>query len=305
MKKLQLILATVLIVSISGIYSCKKKDNQETVADDSSAQKEAAQDESMTQNESNQSMDDANNAMSSAGSINGRTVGLFDAICGGTVDKSDTANKKITVTYDGTTLCNGRTRSGSITIQLTNGTHWKDAGAKITVTFNSLKITRNDGKYIVITGTHIVENVNGGLVGVNETVVHNISGTITITFEDNTTRSWTVSRKTTIKSTGTGLIKQRSVKIEGTGADGLVLYGTNRKGESFSVKISTPIEANNLCGFNRPTAGVRTYASDKRSFTLTFGLDDKGTAVTSGCATNFRVDWKNAQGVAQSALLAY
>ena len=83
---------------------------------------------------------------------------------------------------------------------MAQGVHWKDQGASLTLTFQDLKITRvSDNKSITINGTHTYTNVTGGLL-INllilGTVTHSItSSNMSITFDDNTQRTWQVAKQ--------------------------------------------------------------------------------------------------------------
>jgi hypothetical protein len=62
-------------------------------------------------------------------------------ICGATIDTSQlTAQKLITITFDGDTPCNGKIRSGVITGKLITGAKWRDVGAQLLVTFTNYKV---------------------------------------------------------------------------------------------------------------------------------------------------------------------
>lgn len=295
---LMLVAATVFVAT-----GCKKESAIND--DDTAAQATTATDESDVTNESNKAMDDANQSLNAAAFSSGRYSSaerLLPSLCGASIDTFPT-EKKIIITYDGTTCSkDGKKRTGSITLQLV-GDKWKNAGSTVTVTFNDYAVTKPNGKTFKLNGSHTITNVSGGLVWQGTTpVVHNASGTLKLSFENGTTREWTVTRKITYTLDNT----KHKVKVESSGTDNKVIVGTTRKGDPFTVTITTPLEANDVCGWNRPVAGVRTVTSGAfKSITATLGVDASGNAVAAGdCADYFKISWTNAKG-SQSSIIKY
>jgi hypothetical protein len=307
MKKLfygGLMLAAITVFTAIG---CKKETaSTSTSTTDNSAANvtDNANDESEISNESNRTMDDANVAVNMSSYSGKRLAAGAGFGCSVTVDTSDKVDRKIVLHYDGS-LClkDGRKRSGSITIQLTGATKWKEPNATLTMTFDNYTVTKPNGKAYVINGTHSVTNQSGGLAWSSSApVVHIISGTLNITFDnDNTSRSWTVSRKITYSTTN----DVRYIQVESSQANDIVIQGVNRHGEDFTATITTPLQANDNCGWNRPTAGVRTVSSaSAKDLTLSFGFDKDGNAVTTGCSDYFKATYSY-NGVSKTLLLPY
>ena len=299
-----MLLAGAAVMSLV-LFSCKK---ETTTPDDSSDQTTQASDDAKIEGNVDQALDDANTAVGDVQSMSGKTT--YIPICGATIDTTQKSSGIITITYDGTTACVGGTvtRGGSIQLTLTGG-QWKDAGAKITIAFTNYKVTRiSDGKSITFNGSKSITNVNGGLVSQitgSATVVHKAHGSLNITFDDGTVRSWNIARKRTYSLNGSSVLQ---IKVEGdttiTYAN-TVIWGTNRKGSAFNVVISTPIEANATCGWHKPTTGVRIHKGLARELTVTFGVDNAGNPVSSGCAYGYKLNWTNAKGTAKQAVINY
>ena len=134
MKKLLLILCIIAGgLSVSLIYSCKKSDNSTTnsnnnggttptysVANDNTFNDDA----NYYKSENDQVNTDVNNDVTNYPSMQGRKAAGSDRFqsynppCGSTVDTTYlTSQHKLIYTFDGTTNCWGRHRSGSITVQ--------------------------------------------------------------------------------------------------------------------------------------------------------------------------------------------
>lgn len=298
----------VLGMISSTFYGCKKEKHD---ADDLDSQTIAARDEADMQSGSEQALSDINTVMDQSGFAQ-RGAKVF-GLCGGKVDTSQKAQGKLSITYDDSTVCRNKKRSGSILLEITPGQKWRDEGATIRATFNAFKVTRiSDGKSITLNGTKSITNVYGGLLKdqiAGDIILHRIRGNLNITFDNGTMRSWTVARRETFTLEGT----VRQVKLEGDTSlseggvtyNNVVVFGTNRLGKAFKAAITTPIIANSTCEFTDPIQGVKVHKGLERELTITFGVDSKGTPVTSGCAYGFKVDWDNARGQHRTVIAEY
>ncbi len=304
MKTSKNIFIILLIAATAfGIQSCKKDSTESsTTTDDTAAQMQHSTDESNQTTESEYALNDANDAM------NNSSFGKSFSIVGATID-SVVGDKKVVITYNGNNVDGTRNRTGQITVQLTSGNHWRDANAVITITFTNFKVTRNaTGKSLTFNGTHTVTNVSGGLVSTltnGNSVTHKIEGTMNVTFDDGTTRSWMITRQRIIGLTSTGSVY---VSISGFGTkDGLtniVVQGTNRVGGVFYTIISTPVIFSSSCSWT-PISGVKVHKGIDREITVTFGVDQSGNAVTSTCPYGFKINWTNIKGDAKQAVISY
>lgn len=303
MKKIIRISLFAIIAIGLTFVSCKKSSTS-TPTESTADQQQMAADENTQSVEMQNSLNEANDAMGTAafgktGNVYGATVVI------------DSTLKKITITYNGNNKDNSRSRSGEIIIQLTSGNHWKDAGANISVTYSTFKITNIfSQKSMTFDGTVNVTNQTGGRVFIDANVVHLATSTaFKITFDDGTQRTWNLSRKRTFTNNAGEL----SVKEEGTGsADGnsnLISWGQNRKGDNFYTQISTPIIYNTMFSVKCPNnimQGEKVHILNGSTLTVTFGLNISGNPVSgSACPTSYLVKWVNAAGQSRSVLITY
>jgi hypothetical protein len=305
MKKRILILAAfTFLLGMSLMNSCKKEDNDTT--DTATLNQEQASDGEAVSASSDAVDDDVETIMSQTSLKS--TAGAISSCMHVSVDSSQMANKKLTVTFNGTNCAGTRTRSGQIEITLTQGTKWADVGAVLTVKYINVKIVKNaNQKYIILNGTKTHTNVTGGLVknlADGGSIVRKIeSSDMKITFTDGTQRSWNIARQRTFSKVS-GILQ---IKIEGFGeADGktnLVEWGANRRNATFYTQISTPIIMSEECDY-QPSSGVKIHYVGVRTITTTLGTDVNGTPVTSGCADYYKISWEGV-GAAKTVILAY
>ena len=255
-----------------------------------------SKDEVAVENATGDVLNDANKILSGA---SGKS--LEGLPCNVTVDSSSIVGDTITyaVTFNGLNCAGNLLRVGNATIKKNVNTHWIDAGATVIVNYINLKVTKvASGKFIILNGKKTFENVNGGLLvqlgsGVTS-VTHKITGAVQATFEDNTTRTWNITRQRTF----TGTIGQLVVTEDGFGsADGfnnLIVWGTNRHGEAFYTRITVSVVYRQTCGWD-PVSGtvIHEIPGDSKSATITFGYDDSNHLVTgTECPTRYKVDWQ-------------
>jgi hypothetical protein len=315
--KLNLIKTAVTAFSIVALaVACHKKTEDKSLVnpDDTSQQLLAANDEANVSNTVEATVEDVNNVVSgtsTANNVNARTEQI--SICGVAVDSSAIASGVIKLTYDGYSTClNGRrVRSGLVTISISPNTKWTDAGAVLTLTFSGFKSTRvSDGKSITINGTKTITNVSGGLIknmtNGSSPIVHKIRGTMSITFDDNTQRTWQIARRRTTTLTTSGVYNVTT--IGDTTVAGVVntdLWGINRLGDAFYGVISEPIVFSSSCGYD-VISGQKIHKGLVRDITTTYGLDQNGNPVSAGtCPSAFSVQWVNLSGVARDVLVTY
>ncbi len=322
MKNRKIIFRTVLAILFAGfvITGCKKKSDpvEVTPIDDAAQQTQSAADQAKVENESDQAMDDCNSALQGVST----TRGMEALPCGATINAIDSATGKIILNYDGTTICNGKIRSGSITIQLPhNGTQvtgWHTALAKVTFTFNDYKVTRQvDQKSITFNGTHTIINQSGGVVSDLKSVsdpsmqvIHKIKANMSLKFDDNTNSvSWGTQRMKVYNSPTMGVIQVSEVGDSSITTfpqiNYLSMWGTNRAGESFKITTPAPIVyyVYGQCLY-KPLSGKRVHLGVAHEITVTYGVDANGNAMT-GCPTDWKANWTNAQGVAKLIIVPY
>jgi hypothetical protein len=233
-------------------------------------------------------------------------------ICGASVDSTTTPGS-IILTFDGTTPCvNGtRKRSGKIKLTLTNGRLWVTPGAELKAEFINYQIEwLATGRKQTFNGIKTIKNVSGGSINisaqtaVNATIIHEISGSLTVLFESGASAVWNFARRRETVVAGANNI---SVTITGIGSyngmNNLAAWGKNRFGGDFYTVISTPVQANKTCGFHKPTAGVVVHDGQYRDISVTFGTDASGNLM-SACPTHFKVVFEK-NGNTHTRIIAY
>lgn len=252
---------------------------------------------------------DANVALESNAYFNGR-VQQTNSICGATAVADTVSNPKtITITYNGNNCANTHHRSGNIVLSMAAGTRWKQAGAVLTVNFQNLKIKRlSDNKSITISGTQTLTNVSGGLLvhlANLQQIIHTISSSnMSITFDDNSQRTWSVSRKR-VYTYNNGVV----LTVMGNGTNGSITnaaeWGNNRFGKPFTTSITTPLVFRQDCSF-RLTAGELKHEGFATS-TVKFGLNANGVATTCPGTGNyyFLLTWTGPNGNTQTFIRPY
>jgi hypothetical protein len=299
------IFTAICLLSCMCIYSCKK---DTTASSDTTSSNVSAtsDDQAQVSMESDNISNDANTALngesdfsgsSSSVSVSGNTevngvsggtqvnglVNSHQFICDATITY-DTSNgqRVITIVYDGTNCWGNRTRTGTVIITMPQGQHWKDAGATVSITIDTLKITRlRDNKTIVLNGTKTITNVSGGLLkdlATLQSITHTITGSLEIDFANSTSRTWNVS-KNRVFTYDNGIV----ITTTGTYSDGtdnnIAEWGTNRFNETFKSLISAPKVIRQDCDF-RLVSGQNTVITIKGTAVITYGLDANGDPTT-------------------------
>lgn len=300
--QLSIALAALLAITFT---SCKKEDLSPEPADNTSVVQLTA-DENNVETILNDAMSDAGSVITPGGG--GFKSGAWRP-CHGTIDSSAIVNDSITyyISYDGLNCPGDRVWTGNIEVKRKVGTRWFQPGAAVVVKYINLTVTRvNTNKSITLNGTKTFTNVNGGLrwqVGTLITsYVETITGSMQVSFENGTSRTWNVARKLTYTGTQGNIV----LTIDGFGTSGeyqnLVVWGTNRQGDQFYTQINQPVVRKQVCNF-KPVSGIKVHQipAKNMSATVTFGYDDNNQPVTGdNCPTKFRVDWvrNNASGTA-------
>lgn len=179
-------------------------------------------------------------------------------------------------------------------------TPWHQQGTVVIVKFINIQITRvADNKSITLHGTKMHTNVSGGVIadlGTSVTsVVYLTIGTLTATFDDNTTRTWKLARQRTFTGTQGNLWCTVDGFGSAEGYDNLVAWGTNRHGEQFYTQITQSVLHKQACDWD-PCAGVKVHQipADNKQATFTAGYDSNDQPVDVNgivCPTKYRIDW--------------
>jgi hypothetical protein len=323
--------------TLSGIFlftACKKSNSDSSSSTTSSTDLQTqSDDEARVSTESNASFDDANTAMMNESSVsgasyasaarfgvavnggNGELGAWSNTLCNATVTVDSTSNPRtITITYNGKTADSLRSRTGSIVISIAQGVQWSDAGAVVTVNFNAVAITRLlDNKTITFNGTHTYTNVSGGSLASLTTnsatpITHTItSSNMSITFDNGTTRTWSVARQRVFSYNNGIVITQTGTYSTGTLQD-ISEWGTNRYGNSFTCQITSPLVVAQSCNFQL-TSGTHVLTNAAGVLTLTYGLNSTGGVATScpvlGSFYYFQLVWAGAGGKTYTFILPY
>jgi hypothetical protein len=300
---LSLIIGTVLTLS-----SCKKEAPANTEDDSLSAQ-----DAATIMSAISTSADDGSASAGQVTTFTGKTQGLYAALCG--VSSIDTTSNpgSITITYDGNSSCFGIIRSGTITVSLTNGTHWQDPGAQLTIIYNNLKATTLGSTY-TINGTHTITNEIGGLAwkiayGIapaNDSTGHRFASTnMSITFPSGLQRFWQFDRTRKWSNAGGNITLTDYTEA----ANNMDANGTNRFGAPFTSYILTPVASdNNVNCLYKPYQGKIQHHIGGRTTTVTFGTNTSGVSVGSPttCGQGYYINYVNANtGVTDNRFVAY
>ena len=296
---------------LASLAACNKdsagNSNQSTV-------QTQADDQAMVADESDLMANDVNTAISSQASFNGNSATSIRAlqtevnsanqtqtlgegtplICDASfVYDSTSSPKTITIKYNGTNCYGNRTRTGTVIIALTSGTHWMDAGAVATITVQSLTITRlTDPKTIVINGTRTITNVSGGSLNdlANDgSITHTISDNFSITFSDQSVRSWQMSKQRVFTYNDGIVITSTGIHSDGT-YNNISEWGTNRFGTAFESLISVPKVIRQDCNFRLVSGQNVILRSDSLNSTITYGLDATGNATSCPGLGNYYLE---------------
>jgi hypothetical protein len=297
-------LAIVLTVS-----SCKKSDKDEN--DYSTELSTHSDDQMQVSTEMDDVADDANVAIESNPYFAGKMMDPNGIICDATIAVDTISNpRKITITYNGTNCIGNKIRTGVVVLSMPAGVQWKNAGAVLTLTYQNFKIKRiSDNKSIIINGAHTITNVTGGRLidlPTQGTIVHAIaSNNMSITFDDNTQRTWQVARKRTFTYNNGIVLTITGMHTAGNNSN-IVEWGINRFGNAFTTSITEPIVIRQDCNA-RVTKGQIKHEGLAAAATVTFGLDVNGNATT--CPGNgnyyYKITWTGPAGNSLTVIKPY
>jgi hypothetical protein len=321
MKKQHVLFLGLMLLSLGiiGTIGCKKESSDSTLTEELTNQQTNASDESRLAAANDETADDVNKVVSMHPRLRGfNFIGIYNGTfipCNATIDSSLITQGRLTITYNGLN-CNGtRSRTGTIIIQLpydasTNTvTPWSAAGSSITITYNALVITSDHtGKSLTINGSHVITNVNGGLVD-NSTsfatpILHRITGQMQLTFDNGSIRTWNVDRNRLIERTNNVTTITTSGNASQGGFSNVSVWGINRLGNTFYVTVDSPVILSSTCNYDA-ISGVRIHHGVVRELTVTYGVDQAGNAQTSGCPYGYRINWTDKNGNPRQAVISY
>ena len=307
--KLSLALAGLMLTSAVIVSSCKKK---EAAAQDTDTS--GAADAHLSENTSNdivsigaQVSDNANASLSTY-RLGGNNQ-ILGTGCATTV--KDTVAKTITVTFNGTTCADGRTRSGSIVYTYSNSaagaTHYRDPGFEMDVTSSNYVV---DGNSVIINSKTVKNITPVGFIAANTNEQWSIVADITINKAAGGSVTWSCNHVKTLLNTGnsytiggntesaaytnaTTPIDWRNAVVGITGS----ANGSRSTGETFSVNITSQLIRNfggcDLGGKVPFIEGVFTYSpSGKAERTFNYGngsCDFNATVTINGVTHNVTI----------------
>jgi hypothetical protein len=300
MKTKNLFRIIFLIVAVIGLtFSGCRKDKNSEPSDESSSLQQLSADEESFESAIDETMDDVNNYLSGD---NLKSTGKLP--CNATIDSTAVVNDSVTIyiTYNGLNCNSTRFRTGQVEIKKQVGMHWNQQGATVQIKHVQFSITRvSTQKKIILNSLKEHTNVTGGLLRMLgnglSTIVHHTQGRVAITFDDGTTKSWTVDRQKTY----TGIFPNNLVMtVNGlgsptsTGFENILIWGTNRQGENFYTKIIEPVVHRQVCDWN-PCSGIKQHLVPgvSKSATITFGYDNQNQPVTGDeCPVKYKLNWQ-------------
>lgn len=303
MKLTKAIYTGAIIVALTGItLSSCKKDKLEKGRNDSTAMANFTADEYAVEEATNQSMEDVEGFLGGQGGNGNLKSGNHLPPCNVTIDSTDVINDTITIylTYDGTS-CNGKLlRTGQVEIRKRVGTHFIMEGASVNIRHKNFTITRlATGRSMTINSNKTFTNVTGGnihMLGHNgfTTLVHRLEGSMNVSFDNGTSRTWQVARQRTYTGTRNNLV----LTVDGFGTSGdytnLVTWGTNRNGEQFYTQITESVVFKQSCEWN-PVSGSKFHQIPSADISALVIFGYIGTEPITGdeCPTHYRIDWQN------------
>lgn len=288
-----LMIAVIMFI----LAGCSKEKTTTTGTSQTESLQQLSNDENNVANASNRASNDAE-AVLSQQKLKSTESGPCNTTItiGGVVD--DTIS--VDIYYHGADCDNTVIRSGHVIIKKKYDQDFGEAGAMVILTMNNFTVTKiSTGKSLTLNGSKYFENVSGhylyelGLDSTVTSVVLREWGAITATFDDNTSKVWSLARQ----GTYTGSLIQLVITEDGFGSAGgysnLVMWGINRNGEQFYSSITQSVVFKQVCNFN-PCSGIIVHEipGANKSATVTYGYDSNNNPITNGdCPTRYRVDW--------------
>lgn len=305
------ILCGAMLLTLSSLFFVACQKDQSDNADYTMETARHSDDQSRFSNEVDAAANDVNITVESAAGFAGRTENIQSFICDATVAVDTMSNPRtITITYNGTNCLGNRIRTGVIVVSMAQGVRWKNAGAVINVTYQNFKVIRmSDNKSITLNGTQSFTNVSGGLL-INLPVLNTFTHTITssnmsVTFDDNSQRTWQVARQR-VFTYNNGVVITVTGMHSANGIAGIAEWGTNRFGNAFTTSIAQPVVMRQDCSF-RAGSGKVVHHTSLFNASVTFGLNANGNPTSCPGANPYymKVEWTGPQGNTQSTLLPY
>lgn len=310
--KARILSLAAIIFSFSLIFtSCKKDAASNNNTDYTNESTVQSDDQSRFSGEVDAVANDADVTLETTPGFYGRGDQVQTLICNATVVVDTLSNPRtITITYNGNNCQNTTNRTGVVVLSMAQGVRWKNAGAVLNVSFQNLKITRLlDNKSITINGNQAHTNVSGGLLinlATLGTITHTItSSNMSVTFDNASQRTWQVAKQRVFTYNNGIVITTTGMHSEG-GVSGIVEWGTNRFGRTFTTAVAQPMVVRQDCNF-RLTSGKVDHVTQVFSANVTFGLDAAGNPTPCpGLASYYlKIVWTGPGGIPHTIILPY
>lgn len=304
---------SIATLALFTVFTSCKKETQAGSDDPASTEMQTHSDD---YNDVSSNVDEADNdavaAIETSAFLSGKTTGTtgMTGACGTTI-VADTVSvpRTVTVTFNGNNCAGTYYRTGSIKISIPEGMRWRNPGAAVSISFQAVKLKRvADNKTITINGTQTVTNVSGGLLinlPVMQSIVHTItSDNMSITFDDNTQRTWHVARKRTFTYNNGVVLRISGIGTVGS-ATNVAEWGSNRLGHAFTTAIQEPVTFRQDCN-GRLTSGQIKHDGFGTS-TVTFGLNANGEPTSCPASGSFylKLVWTGASGTPHTVIKPY
>ena len=302
-----------LSLSLLFFAGCTKPGTKYSTPDPNA--KQHNEDVNNVKSESDNSNTDVNSALTGTSGFGKKDATNAISICGATIDSSHQHDviPYLVITFDGTSNCSSRIRSGTIKVELISGAKWVDVGAELRVTYTGYKVIFTDlnNHYVTFNGIKYLTDVSGVdeltylFTGSVTAKLKERTYNMTVTFENGQTSSWNSARLTTWNVTGYSTIVATvngDTTIAGKTIDS---WGLTRFNTSFQTEMIQPWVSGTACGWWGPTSGKYTSTTDNFSITATLGVNSSGNQVSSGCAYGLKLDWTLSNNSSGEALIPY
>jgi len=306
-NKLNLALLSLMIIGLTVVTSCRKKDNApepepEPVVVDSDQSGLAANNTAESISSDMVSMGSEASDKSSSGSLGTyRSAGETESSLLSCANVTrDSANKIVTVTFSGNPCIDGKVRTGSLIFNYsgsTNGaTHYRDPGFKVVVTSNNYAV---DGNTVTINNKSITNTTPVGFNPLNTNQTWSITAAISVNMAGGGSITWNCNRVKTLLNTAVTYtnanvpINWLNARVGLTGT----ASGSRSNGESFSVNITNQLirdfGACSLNGRHPFIQGTSVYTpSGKSARTFDYGqgaCDLDATVTIDGVNYTFKL----------------
>lgn len=275
-------------------------------------------DEVTLNDEFDQAADDAIAVICTRGNIN---------ITGTYIDTSQIAKGTIFIQYTGKEADGTKSRSGSDSIHMpmvgNKVVTWGTPGATASITFGSSEgagyevtfTSNNPTTSVRFNGTATLTNVSGVLyqnITATDSLLEIIRGvSVDYTFDDNAATivyyPFNLNQKRWITTNGSTLFATCEADTAISAFTNVSNWGQDRFGNTYYTSITTKVVQNisTVSLSYNPISGVKDIQNIAEPITCTFGVNNAGTAITSGTPYGEYITWFNNGGGAQAVVPYY